>query len=105
MKNSGQVQEVELSVVEEQPQDKQAIGRDLELVKHLEVVLDAKLGQAKLKVEALYDLKVGEIVSLDESVDAPIKLMLNDTVIGEGMLVAKDGVFGVQLTSVSTITD
>ena len=92
------IQDIELTVAQEQPSDEQAMQLDLSLVQHLEVQLNANIGSTKLSVESLAKLKVGEILALNETVDKPIELELNGVVVAEGMLVAQDGKYGVKLT-------
>lgn len=93
------VQDIELTVADAKPSEEKAVQLDLNLVKHLEVQLNANLGSTRLPVSSLANLKVGEIVKLNEEVDKPIQLELNGVVVAEGVLVAQDGQYGVRLTN------
>ena len=77
-----------------------AVARDMSLVGHVPVSLSARLGQAELSVARLLSLCVGEVLTLNESLDEPIVLFLNDKPIARGELVAVDECFGVRITEV-----
>ncbi|WP_448214088.1 FliM/FliN family flagellar motor switch protein [Colwellia sp. MEBiC06753] len=97
------IQEIELSKVEEQKQEGSAVKPQFAFVKNVEVALVAKIGGRILTIEELYQLKMGEIVSLDTDVDQSVALCVEDTVVAEGRLVAQDGKYALQVTHLNTL--
>ncbi|NTS77377.1 FliM/FliN family flagellar motor switch protein [Catenovulum sp. SM1970] len=78
---------------------------DIELIKDIEASLTAVIGETKLSVSDLYNLKVGEVVELEQLIEEPVKLVLGKNELAQGRLIAVDDCYGVEITSVSTITD
>lgn len=74
------------------------LSRDLGLVGHVNVTLSAVVGTAQLSIESLFALKRGDVVALNETLDAPITLLLNGKVVARGELVAVEESFGVRIT-------
>jgi len=70
----------------------------LSIVDHVEVELVVEVGNVRLTVGDLFNLKQGSIVKLDQSVDEPLKLYLKDRLIAHGKLIAVDDVLGFQVT-------
>lgn len=73
-----------------------------ELFSDLEVTLDAVVGEVALTVSALMAKKQGEIIKLNEAVDAPIKLKMNGKVIATGQLVVQGDSFAFKIESIET---
>lgn len=74
--------------------------RDLSLVGHVPVRLDALIGSCEMPVAQLMALSAGDVVSLLAGLDEPITLRLNDKPIARGELVAVGEQFGVRITEV-----
>lgn len=74
------------------------VARDLGLVGHVTVKLSALVGTANLSIDALFALKRGEVLALNESLDDPITLLLNGKPVAKGELVAVEESFGVRIT-------
>lgn len=70
----------------------------LSIVDHVEVELVVEVGNVRLTVGDLFNLKQGSIVKLDQSVNEPLKLYLKDRLIAHGKLIAVDDVLGFQVT-------
>lgn len=73
-----------------------------ELFSDLEVALDAVVGEVSLTVSALMAKKQGEIIKLNEGVDAPIKLKMHGKVIASGQLVVQGDSFAFKIESIET---
>lgn len=56
------------------------------------------VGQVDLTVQDLLNLKLNQVVCLNQALNAPVDLTLNGQVIARGMLVAVDENFGVRIT-------
>jgi flagellar motor switch protein FliN/FliY len=59
-------------------------------------------GQVNTTVGELLALREGTVMKLDAELNRPFDLMLNDTVIARGELVAVDDHFGVRITQVAS---
>lgn len=80
------------------------LGANLSVIESLEVELLVDVGSASLSVKELYELKKGQVVKLDSHVDQPLKLILGDNVVAEGVLVAIDEQYGIELTEIANLT-
>jgi flagellar motor switch protein FliN/FliY len=73
---------------------------NLSLLKHVEVTLDVKLGEATLSIEDLFALRSGSVIALDRLVDEPVELLLNDKVVAVGQLAVSGDHLGVRITQI-----
>ena len=74
--------------------------QDIDLIGHVKVNLRAELGTIDLTIEKLFSLKSGDILAMNESLEAPIDLLLNGQVVARGELLAVDDNFGVRILEV-----
>lgn len=84
-----------------QPIGPALVAKDMSLVGHVPVALTALIGNVSLTVDQLFALKKGEVLAMNESIDAPITLELNGKPVARGELVAVDDHFGVRITELS----
>lgn len=71
--------------------------QDISLIGHVQVQLAAQVGTATMSVERLFALKAGDIVGMNEALEAPVTLMLNGRAVARGELLAVDDHFGVRI--------
>lgn len=71
-----------------------------ELIKSVKVGITAVAGSAELTVHRLMELKNGDVLKLDRTVDGPVDLVLEGKVIARGELVVVGDNFGIRLTEV-----
>ena len=76
------------------------VDNHLELIKNVKVKLRVVVGESEISVGELYDLKENSVLKLDQSVSAPVLVMLEDRIIARGNLVAVDDNFGIQITEI-----
>lgn len=84
----------------EKPPAKPADGDAVELapaVFEVPVKVTAVLGNTRMEVKDLVNLKRGEVVQLDRRVGEMIDVLVNDRPIAKGEVVLVDGVLGVTL--------
>lgn len=74
--------------------------RDLDLVSHVPVRMDAVIGQCEMPIAHLMALQAGDLVPLLADLDDPVVLRLNDKPVARGELVAVGDRFGVRITEV-----
>lgn len=72
-------------------------ANDIALIGHVEVSLAAQVGTITMSIERLFGLKEGEIVSMNDLLEAPLTLMLNGRAVARGELLAVDDHFGVRI--------
>lgn len=70
---------------------------DISLVGHVEVSLTAQVGTISMPIERLFGLQNGDVVSMNELLDAPLTLLLNGRPVARGELLAVDDHFGVRI--------
>jgi flagellar motor switch protein FliN/FliY len=77
------------------------VAKDMGLVGHVNVSLSALVGTVSMSIEQLFALKQGEVVTMNESFDTPITLLLNGKPVARGELVAVEEHFGIRITELS----
>lgn len=70
---------------------------DISLIGHVQVSLTAQVGTLNMSIEQLFGLKSGDVVSMNELLEAPLTLMLNGRAVARGELLAVDDHFGVRI--------
>jgi len=73
---------------------------NLNMLKHVNVTLDVRVGNATLSVADLFDLKAGKVIALDRKVDEPIELLLGGKTIATGYLAVSENHLGVRITEI-----
>lgn len=71
--------------------------QDISMVGHVQVSLAAQVGTVTMSIDSLFGLKSGDVVSMNELLEAPLTLMLNGRVVARGELLAVDDCFGVRI--------
>jgi flagellar motor switch protein FliN/FliY len=72
-------------------------AQDIGLIGHVQVSLAAQVGTVSLSIEHLFGLKSGDVISMNESLDAPVTLMLNGKAVARAELLAIDDHFGIRI--------
>lgn len=97
------VQRIELDeIAEREPaaDGKPLVDRDFSLIRDVSVEMSAVIGHARLSVDALFALKSGEVLKLEQGLDEPMTFYLAGKPVARGNLVAVDDHFGIQVTEV-----
>lgn len=74
---------------------------EIDMIGHVQVSLEARIGTVTMTVERLFGLKGGEVVEMNEILDAPMTLLLNGKPVARGELLAVDDHFGVRILDVA----
>ena len=77
------------------------VAQDIGLIGHVQVSLAAQVGTVTMSVERLFGLKSGDVVSMNELLEAPLTLMLNGKAVAKAELVAVDDHFGVRILEIA----
>lgn len=71
--------------------------QDISLIGHVQIGLAAQIGTVSLSIERLFDLKAGDVITMNERLEAPVTLMLNGRAVARAELLAVDDHFGVRI--------
>jgi flagellar motor switch protein FliN/FliY len=91
--NNNLAKEKTAAAVDGQTEAMQGIG----LVGHVQVSMAAQVGTVTMSIEKLFGLKAGDVVAMNELLEAPLTLMLNNRPVARGELLAVDDHFGVRI--------
>ncbi|AKU51567.1 FliM/FliN family flagellar motor switch protein [Xanthomonas arboricola pv. juglandis] len=73
------------------------VTRDLSVFGHVKAKLVAHVGQVEMSVDEIMALKRSDVVSLEESCEALVTLMLNGKAVATGELMAVGDKLGVRI--------
>ena len=76
------------------------LRRQLDLIRGVKVKVSVTLGGAELSVGRLFDLKSGEVVTLDRRVNELLDLTIDGKLVGRGELVAVGDNLGLRLVEI-----
>lgn len=76
------------------------VRRNLAMLGHVNVRLDVVLGHAEIDLQRLFSLAQDDVVTLEESLDAPVTLRLDGKSIARGSLVAVGDKFGLKIIEI-----
>ena len=98
-----EINPIELQEIEAQKEEgeKNVVPVDLNLVGHLSVKVVVNVGTTEIPLNKLFSMKSGEVLKLDESITEPLTLLVDGKVVANGVLVAVDENFGIQITKVA----
>lgn len=77
-------------------------------IRNISMLLDVKLnvkvriGQKKMILKDVVSMDIGSVVELDQLVNDPLEILVDDKVIARGEVVIVDGNFGIQITDIGT---
>jgi len=79
------------------------LSLDSALFRNVQVRIEARLGEVEMTIEELMALKPGSTVSFDRSLNEPVDLLLNGTLVARGEIVAVDDRYGVRIVEIADI--
>jgi flagellar motor switch protein FliN/FliY len=74
---------------------------NLDLLLGVDLEVTADIGTALMSVQRILALGPGSVIEFRRTVDQPIDLKVNGTVIARGEIVAVDGRFGLRITELA----
>ncbi len=106
--NQGDVSEarrVEMQALEDSAGSGNApfLRRQLDLIRGVKVRVSVTLGGAELNVGKLFDLKNGEVITLDKRVNELLELTIDGKLVGRGELVAVGDNLGLRIVEIITV--
>jgi flagellar motor switch protein FliN/FliY len=85
----------------DETQGASALSKDISLIGHVQVSMSAQVGTVTMSVEKLFSLAAGDVVAMNELLEAPLTLMLNGKPVARGELLAVDDHFGIRILEVA----
>ena len=79
---------------------KALVNPSLAMLKHVDVTLEVRLGEASLTVADLFALRSGAMLELDRHVDEPVDVLLNGKLVACGQLAVMGDHLGVRITEI-----
>ena len=79
---------------------KTLVTPSLAMLRHVDVTLEVRLGEASLTVADLFALRSGALLKLDRHVDEPVDVLLNGKLVACGQLAVMDDHLGVRITEI-----
>lgn len=97
------VQSIELPLLRDEPGTKAAVpAQRLAALAGIKAELTVVAGRAASQVGDILALKEGAVLTLDAALNAPFDVMLGDTLIARGELVAVGEQFGIRITQIAS---
>ena len=78
---------------------------NLDALMDVGVTLSVEIGRSKMPIKQLISLNQGAVVELDRSVNEPLDLLVNGTLIARGEVVVVEGQFGLRLIDVVSASE
>ncbi|MEI6590291.1 MAG: flagellar motor switch protein FliN [Verrucomicrobiota bacterium] len=72
--------------------------KTLDIVLDVKVKLTVQLGSTHLSMREVLELSAGSVVQLDQQVNDPVGLFVNDKLVAYGEVVVLDDNFGIKIT-------
>ena len=72
--------------------------KTLDIVIDVKVKLTVQLGSTHLSMREVLELSAGSVVQLDQQVNDPVGLFVNDKLVAYGEVVVLDDNFGIKIT-------
>ncbi len=87
-------------VPSEEPNGRELLSGNLQLIKDVKVKVMVCVGGAELTVKELFALKDDSVLKLESATTDPVEILLDGKVIARGNLVAVGDNFGVSVTEI-----
>jgi flagellar motor switch protein FliN/FliY len=73
---------------------------NMDLIRNVKVRLTVFAGSCQISVKDLFELKENALLTLDRNTDEPVEILLDNSVVARGNLVAVGDSFGVQISEI-----
>lgn len=78
--------------------DRQArVSKTLDLLRGVELPVSFSFGRTQIPLQEVLKLTAGSVVELDRSIDEPVELIVNNTVVALGEVVVIEGNYGLRI--------
>lgn len=79
--------------------------QNIDLLLDIEVPVAVRIGTAEIFLKDLLNLTSGNVIELDQSVNEPVELTVNNKTIAYGEIVVADGYFGLKIKEIINKTE
>lgn len=73
------------------------VSQTLDLLRGVELPVSVSFGRTRMPLQEVLRLTPGSVVELDRSIDEPVELIVNDTVVALGEVVVIEGNYGLRI--------
>jgi flagellar motor switch protein FliN len=94
------VKKVDLPEQQSQMEHSASNKNYFDFVNHLEVECMVRIGTLNLTIAQLKEIKLGQVLPLQQYTNEPVDLLLQDKVIARGELMVHEQQFAIQITQV-----
>lgn len=70
------------------------------LINHVEIEVEAFLGETLMTVAQLHALSEGDVIKLNRQINEPVSIRVNGRIIGHGEIVTVNDCFAVRVTQI-----
>ncbi len=81
--------------------DNPLVDRNVDLIGHINVQVRVEVGHIEMNVEDFFAAKSGDVLKMEQGLDEPVTLWIDEKPVARGRLVAIDDNFGVQITEIT----
>lgn len=74
--------------------------KNIAKVANVEVTLCAELGRTKLQLNDVIEYDSGSIIALDNTIDEPVNIFVDDILIAKGKIVAVEDTYGIKIVEI-----
>lgn len=96
--------EIELEPLSDDASGRAVLSSALPFLGSVKVRVAVRVGATQISVAELLKLEQGGVLSLDQHVDEPLDVLVDDLVVARGALVAVGEHFGVRITETAIAT-
>ena len=75
--------------------------QDFKALNEVPLKISAVLGEAKMTIEEVLNLKQGMVIELGKKVGEPVDIYVNDKILARGEIVIVGGKIGITLTEIA----
>jgi flagellar motor switch protein FliN/FliY len=98
-------QEIELEpLADDHSNGKAVLGAALPFLGSVKIRVSVRVGSTHISVAELLKMQQGGVLALDQLVDEPLDVLVDDLVVARGALVAVGDHFGVRITETAIAT-
>lgn len=87
------------------PERSEPSYKTLDLLKGVELPVSVSFGKTQMLLQDVLKLTAGSVIELDRTIDEPVALIVNDTVVALGEVVVVEGNYGVRIQKIMSRDD
>ncbi|WP_104578008.1 flagellar motor switch protein FliY [Helicobacter felis] len=80
-------------------------ARNINMLLDIKLNVRVRIGQKKMILKDVVSMDIGSVIELNQMVNDPLEILVDDKVIAKGEVVIVDGNFGIQITDIGSKRD